>query len=90
MSWAEQHDLKMEETHFVMSGEHVTVSADLLPPHQTDWDVNRRGDGKVCGTLLFKQMSSTVPCLVYMQFLHASLRMFHMAFCGTGSLPVMQ
>ncbi|CAI8040034.1 hypothetical protein GBAR_LOCUS22323 [Geodia barretti] len=55
MSWAEQHDLKMEETHFVMSGEHVTVSADLLPPHQTDWDVSRRGDGK----FLYNQVSLT-------------------------------
>jgi hypothetical protein len=55
MSWAEQHDLKLEETHFVMSGEQVTVSADLLPPHQTDWDINRRGDGK----FLYNQVSLT-------------------------------
>ena len=48
MSWAEQHDFKLEETHFVMSGEQVTVSADLIPPQQTDWGIERRGDGKVC------------------------------------------
>ena len=47
MSWALQHDLKLEKTRFVMSGEQVTVSADLIPLHQTDWYIDRRGDGKV-------------------------------------------
>ena len=38
--------MKLEESHFTMSGEQVTVTADL-PPQQTDWDIVRRGDGKV-------------------------------------------
>ena len=37
----------LEETHFVMSGEQVTVTASLLPAGQTDWTVECRGDGKV-------------------------------------------
>ena len=61
MSWAEQHDLKLEETHFIMSGEQVTLSAELLPPHQTDWDVHGRGHGKVGRLSLFLATSAQLP-----------------------------
>lgn len=45
-SWADKNRMKLEESHFVMSGEQVTVNA-YLPPEQTDWDIVRGGDGKV-------------------------------------------
>ena len=45
-SWAEKNHMKLDERHFTMSGEQVTVTADL-PPQQTDWEVVKRGDGKV-------------------------------------------
>jgi hypothetical protein len=43
-SWAEEHELRLEEAHFVMDGEQVTVSANLQPPQQTDWAIEPRGN----------------------------------------------
>ena len=69
MSWAENHDLNLEETHFIMSGEQVAVAADLLPSHQTDWEVDRRGNGKVCilGHVLYVSIaySCNLSCMFF-------------------------
>ena len=45
-SWSERHGHKLEEKHFSMSGEQVVVTA-VLGNQPEDWEVERRGDGKV-------------------------------------------
>ena len=47
MSWADENNLRFDESHFIMSGEQVTVTASLIPANQSDWGIECRGNGKV-------------------------------------------